>query len=79
MDFSSGSCGLAYTNTDGLSEGSANIYFTDERAQDAIGAAIAAGIQTGITVTYDDANDRINYFVSAQVYPFTTKGFSMPL
>ena len=74
-----GVAGLAYTNTDGLSEGSANIYFTDERAQDAIGAAIAAGIQTGITVTYDDANDRINYFVSAQVYPFTTKGFSMPL
>jgi len=71
---------LAYTNTDGLPEGSTNLYFTAERAQDAIGAAITSGIQTGITVTYDDVNNRINFNSSAATpFPFTTRGFSMPI
>ena len=47
--------GIVISSTDDISEGSSNLYFTDERAQDAIGAAINAGIQTGITITYDDA------------------------
>jgi len=33
----------------------------DERIQDNIGSAINAGIKTGISVTYDDTNDRINF------------------
>jgi len=33
----------------------------DERIQDTIGSAINAGIQTGITVTYDDVNNRIDF------------------
>lgn len=32
-----------------------------ETIQDAVGSAINAGIQTGMTVTYDDANNRINF------------------
>jgi hypothetical protein len=40
-----------------------NLYYTDERAQDAIGSAINAGIQTGISVVYDDVNNRINFNV----------------
>lgn len=68
------------TNTDYLPEGVTNLYFTSERTQDAIGAAINAGIQTGITVTYDDANNRINFNNdSTSPYPFTTRGFSIPL
>jgi hypothetical protein len=47
-------------NTDKVSEGT-NLYYTDERVQDAIGAAINAGIQTGLTVTYDDANNAIDF------------------
>lgn len=43
--------------TDDIAEGSNNKYFTVERAQDAVGAAIAAGTQTGITVTYNDNGD----------------------
>ena len=71
---------LGLTNTDFLAEGSVNLYFTTERAQDAIGAAINAGIQTGMTVTYDDANNRINFNNNATTpYPFTTRGFSMPI
>lgn len=47
-------------NTDKVSEG-ANLYYTNERAQDAVGSAINVGIQTGITVTYDDVNNGINF------------------
>ena len=46
-----------------------------EVIQDAVGSAITAGIQTGISVTYDDASNAINFNVSS-IYPFTTKGFS---
>jgi len=66
-------------NTDNVSEGSTNKYFTSERAQDAIGDAINAGIQTGIVVTYDDVNNRINFQNTApSPYPFTTRGFNIP-
>jgi hypothetical protein len=71
---------LALTSTDALLEGTTNLYFTTERAQDAIGSAINAGIKTGISVTYDDANNRINFNVdNTAPYPFTTKGFSIPI
>lgn len=44
---------LNLTNSDGLSEGSANLYFSNERAQDAIGAALAADF------VYNDAANSI--------------------
>ena len=40
-----------------------------EKVQDAVGAAINAGIQTGITVTYDDVNNRINYSLNIVSLP----------
>jgi hypothetical protein len=55
------------SNTDTLSEGTTNKYFTDERAQDAVAAAIAAGTHTNITITYDDDNNKLS-FVGAQTY-----------
>lgn len=51
-------------NTDNLAEGLSNFYFTDERAQDALAAAFAAGTQTGITIVYDDANNKFNFTVA---------------
>jgi len=42
------------SSTDGLSEGSTNKYFTDERAQDAIGNAVGTGI------TYNDTTGAIS-------------------
>jgi hypothetical protein len=48
------------STTDGLSEGSTNKYFTDERAQDAISTALAAGTHTNITVTYNDSANSIS-------------------
>ena len=47
------------TSTTGISEGT-NLYFTDERAQDATAAALAAGTHTNITVTYNDNANSIS-------------------
>ena len=58
IDFSIGNLNL---NTAQVTEDASKLYFTDERAQDAVGAALVAGnaYNTGITFTYDDANNRI--------------------
>lgn len=50
---------LGYVTSDRIPEGAANLYFTDERAQDAIGAAIAAGTGDGASLSYDDAGNAI--------------------
>ena len=39
--------------------------YTDEMAQDAIGTLISNGTQSGITVTYDDANAKLDFTVTA--------------
>ena len=52
--------GTESATTDDLSEGATNLYHTTERAQDAVGAAIAAGTGDGVTLSYDDAGNRIN-------------------
>lgn len=52
--------GTAAATTDDLAEGVANLYHTTERAQDAVGAAIAAGTGDGVALTYDDAGNKIN-------------------
>jgi hypothetical protein len=40
----------------------------DEAAQDAVGAMITNGDKTGLTVTYDDANAKINFSVTNQAF-----------
>jgi hypothetical protein len=56
--------GAVVLTADNISEASGsptNLYFTTERAQDAVAAAFIAGnaYNTNITFTYDDANNRI--------------------
>ena len=46
--------------TDDVPEGAANLYHSTERAQDAVGAAITAGAGDGVTLTYDDAGNKID-------------------
>lgn len=60
------------SNTDGLSEGSSNLYFTDERAQDAVASAIAAGTHSNITITYDDATNKFTFAAENGVGDSTT-------
>lgn len=52
--------GVADSTTDDLDEGSTNLYFTDERAQDAVGNAVGNGIE------YNDTTGAI----SVKVNPF---------
>ena len=42
--------------------------YTDEQAQDATAAAIAAGTHAGITVTYDDANNKFSFNTNPTPY-----------
>lgn len=58
-----GSGGTSITNTDALPEGVVNLYFTDERAQDAVGNNV---LDTAtVNLTYNDAAGQI----SADVIP----------
>ena len=45
---------LSTADTDDLSEGSSNLYFTNERVDDRVNALLTAG--TNITLTYDDTS-----------------------
>jgi len=50
---------LSHNGTAWVNQAAAQTY-TDEMAQDAVAAALAAGTHTDITVTYDDANNKIS-------------------
>ena len=42
-------------NTDEITEGSSNLYFTDERVDDRVNALLSAGVN--VAISYDDANN----------------------
>ena len=54
------------SNTDSLTEGSTNLYHTSERVQDIAGAMFSSNTETGIAVTYDDADGTIDLAVDAE-------------
>jgi hypothetical protein len=45
-----------------------------EAAQDAFGSLVSAGAQSGITVTYDDANAQVNFSVANQSFTAAADG-----
>ena len=51
-------------NTDEITEGSTNLYFTNERVDDRVNSLLTAG--TGITLTYDDAANTLTVAGAAQ-------------
>ena len=55
---------LAAKTTDNLTEGSSNLYFSDERAQDAAASMITGGSHTNLTATYNDGSNTIDLAVS---------------
>ena len=59
---------IANHDTDALTEGSTNLYFTDERVDDRVAALITGG--TGISATYDDAGNLLT--LSADFGEFDT-------
>lgn len=65
--------GATVSSTDQLPEGTSNLYFTNERAQDAIDTLFANGNHTGITVTYSDVNNSISLASTGSVSAATTQ------
>ena len=59
------------SNSDQLTEGSTNLFFTTERAQDAVGGMVTGNTESGISVTYDDETGKLNFDVSDPVLTFT--------
>lgn len=58
--------GVADSDTDDLAEGTTNLYFTDERAQDAFGTLVSNGSYSGATVVYDDETNAFNISITDQ-------------
>ncbi len=52
--------------SDTVSEGSSNLYFTNERAQDAAATMITSATHSNITVNYDDATNTLAFSAAAQ-------------
>lgn len=51
-------------DTDDLTEGTTNSFFTNERAQDAAASMITGGSHTNLTATYDDATNTLDLAVT---------------
>ena len=64
--------GVADSDTDDLTEGITNLYYTDTRVKSVIDAAITNGTQTNITVTYDDATNTLSFTAENGVADSTT-------
>tara|TARA_Y100000593_G_scaffold12786_1_gene23681 strand:+ start:18938 stop:20173 length:1236 start_codon:yes stop_codon:yes gene_type:complete len=52
-------------NSDNVAEGSTNLYFTNERAQDALGPSFTHSNHTNVTATYDDSSGEIRLVAAA--------------
>lgn len=53
-------------DTDNIGEGSSNLYFTDERAQDTVAGMITGATHSNISVSYDDAAGTLAFTAAAQ-------------
>ena len=62
---------FATKDTDDLAEGSTNLYLTDERVQDIIGAMLSGNTETRITVTYQDSDGTIDFEVDGDLSNYT--------
>ena len=61
---------LSGLDTDNLTEGSSNLYFTNERVDDRVGALLIDSATSGIDINYDDANNQLT--ISADLSEITT-------
>ena len=72
---------LSLINTDSLSEGSSNLYYTDARVINRVKNLI--GDQCGIIVTFNEATQKVDYEVIVgqeySPFPYSTRGFAIPV
>jgi len=65
---------LSQKDTDDLAEGSSNLYFTNERVADAVGNMVSSNSESGISVSYQDSDNTLDFAVSLS--PFSTSNLS---
>jgi len=51
-------------DTDDIGEGSSNLYHTSERVADVVGAMVSSNTESGISVTYDDSDNTLDFNVA---------------
>lgn len=56
--------GAVVLDTDDVAEGVTNLYYTDERASDLVGTMVTGNTETGITVTYQDGDNTLDFAVT---------------
>lgn len=61
----------ANNSTDDVTEGSSNLFFTDERAQGAVASLISAGTHGNISIDYDDEANSLSFTVDQALIPDT--------
>jgi len=54
---------LTKDNTDEITEGSSNLYFTAERVADTVGGMVGSNTESGIAVSYDDSDNTLDFVV----------------
>jgi hypothetical protein len=59
--------GNVLSSTDYLLEGSANLYYTDERAMDAIATAISSGTHSNVSISYNDELNSISFSTTGDI------------
>jgi hypothetical protein len=59
-------------DTDDVSEGTSNLYFTDNRAKDAAGYLLENATQTNVAITYDEVNRTLSVVAENGVADSTT-------
>ena len=69
--------GIGSFDTDDLSQGTSNLYFSNELAQDAVGGMLTGNTETLIQVVYDDTSAKINFTVDDDLsnYDNSSSGF----
>ena len=55
--------GAVVLDSDDIAEGSTNLYHTQERVEDIVGGMVTGNTETGITVTYQDADGTLDFEV----------------
>ena len=55
--------GAVVLDSDDIAEGSSNLYNTQERVEDIVGGMVTGNTETGITVTYQDADGTLDFEV----------------
>ena len=70
--------GISSFDSDDLSQGTSNLYFSNELAQDAVGLMLTGNTETLIQVVYDDTNAKVNFTVDDDLsnYDNSSSGFT---